>query len=127
MSRIVYVNGDYLPEEEAKISIFDRGFLMADGVYEVTSVLEGKLIDFDGHNARLNRSLAALDMKNPITGEELLGIHRELVHRNGITEGLVYLQITRGAPDDRDFVFPDPIETPQTCLLYTSPSPRDRG
>ncbi len=123
MSRIVYVNGDYLPEEEAKISIFDRGFLMADGVYEVTSVLEGKLIDFDGHTARLNRSLAALDMKNPITGEELLGIHRELVHRNGITEGLVYLQITRGAPDDRDFVFPDPIETPQTLVLFTQNKP----
>lgn len=123
MSRIVYVNGDYLPEDEAKISIFDRGFLMADGVYEVTSVLEGKLIDFDGHTARLNRSLAALDMKNPITGEELLGIHRELVHRNGITEGLVYLQITRGAPDDRDFVFPDPIETPQTLVLFTQNKP----
>lgn len=123
MSRIVYVNGDYLPEDEAKISIFDRGFLMADGVYEVTSVLEGKLIDFDGHTARLNRSLAALDMKNPITGEELLGIHRELVHRNGITEGLVYLQITRGAPDDRDFVFPDPIETPQTLVLFTQNRP----
>ena len=123
MSRIVYVNGDYLPEEEAKISIFDRGFLMADGVYEVTSVLEGKLIDFDGHTARLNRSLAALDMKNPVTGEELLGIHRELVHRNGITEGLVYLQITRGAPDDRDFVFPDPIETPQTIVLFTQNKP----
>ncbi len=123
MSRIVYVNGDYLPEDEAKISIFDRGFLMADGVYEVTSVLEGKLIDFDGHTARLDRSLAALDMKNPITGEELLGIHRELVHRNGITEGLVYLQITRGAPDDRDFVFPDPIETPQTLVLFTQNKP----
>ena len=123
MSRIVYVNGDYLPEDEAKISIFDRGFLMADGVYEVTSVLEGKLIDFDGHTARLNRSLAALDMKNPVTGEELLGIHRELVHRNGITEGLVYSQITRGAPGDRDFVFPDPIETPQTIVLFTQNKP----
>jgi D-alanine transaminase len=54
MSRIVYVNGDYLPEEEAKVSVFDRGFLMADGVYEVTSVLGGKLIDFDGHAARLS-------------------------------------------------------------------------
>ena len=66
MSRIVYVNGEYLPEEDAKISIFDRGFLMADGVYEVTSVLGGKLIDFDGHAARLARSLAELDMAQPI-------------------------------------------------------------
>ena len=62
MGRIVYVNGDYLPEEDAKISVFDRGFLFADGVYEVTSVLDGKLVDFAAHLARLHRSLAALDM-----------------------------------------------------------------
>ena len=62
MSRTVYVNGTYLPEEDAKISIFDRGCLMADGVYEVTSVLGGKLIDFAGHCTRLARSLAELDM-----------------------------------------------------------------
>ena len=61
MSRTVYVNGEYLPEEEAKISIFDRGFLMADGVYEVTSVLDGKLVDFDGHAKRLERSLGEKD------------------------------------------------------------------
>ncbi|MFQ5437684.1 MAG: D-amino acid aminotransferase, partial [Paracoccaceae bacterium] len=60
MNRTVYLNGDYLPEEEAKISVFDRGFLMADGVYEVTSVLDGKLVDFDGHVARLERSLDEL-------------------------------------------------------------------
>jgi D-alanine transaminase len=63
MSRTVYVNGEYLPEEEAKVSVFDRGFLFADGVYEVTSVLGGKLIDFDGHAARLQRSLGELQMK----------------------------------------------------------------
>ena len=79
MSRIVYVNGDYLPEDEAKISIFDRGFLMADGVYEVTSVLAGKLIDFDGHAVRLERSLNELDMRAPLTKEALLDIHRKLV------------------------------------------------
>ena len=62
MTRTVYVNGTYLPETEATISIFDRGFLMADAVYEVTSVLDGKLIDFDGHAMRLKRSLDALDM-----------------------------------------------------------------
>ena len=61
MSRIVYVNGAYVPEEEATISIFDRGFLMADGVYEVTSVLGGKLMDYDGHYARLVRSRKGLD------------------------------------------------------------------
>ena len=62
MSRTVYVNGEYLPEEDAKISIFDRGFLMADAVYEVTSVLDGKLIDFEGHAVRLKRSLDELEM-----------------------------------------------------------------
>ncbi|MBM1222091.1 D-amino-acid transaminase [Ponticoccus sp. SC2-23] len=123
VSRIVYVNGEYLPEEEARISIFDRGFLMADGVYEVTSVLDGKLIDFEGHAIRLERSLDELDMAPPMSRDELLTIHRELVSRNGIEEGLVYLQVTRGAPGDRDFVFPDPDETPATVVLFTQSKP----
>lgn len=123
MSRTVYLNGAYVPEEDAKISIFDRGFLMADGVYEVTSVIDGKLIDFDGHTARLDRSLRELDMENPISREDLLKAHRELVRLNAINEGLVYLQITRGAPNDRDFVFPDPDETPQTIVMFTQNKP----
>ncbi|MEM6373860.1 MAG: aminotransferase class IV, partial [Pseudomonadota bacterium] len=121
--RTVYVNGDYLPETEAKVSIFDRGFLMADGVYEVTSVLDGKLIDFDGHAVRLQRSLDELDMASPIPKDDLLEVHRELVRLNGIEEGLIYLQITRGAPDDRDFAFPDPETTPQTVVLFTQNKP----
>ncbi len=123
MSRIVYVNGEYLPEEDAKISIFDRGFLMADGVYEVTSVLDGKLIDFDGHAVRLERSLRELEMENPISKEDLLQVHRKLVSRNGVEEGMIYLQITRGAPEDRDFVFPDPETTPPTVVLFTQNKP----
>ncbi|HSF64824.1 MAG TPA: D-amino-acid transaminase [Paracoccaceae bacterium] len=123
MSRTVYVNGDYLPEDQAKVSIFDRGFLMADGVYEVTSVLGGKLIDFAGHAARLARSLAELDMASPVSDDELLAIHRELVARNAIDEGLIYLQITRGAPGDRDFAFPDPATTPSTIVLFTQSKP----
>ncbi|MCA3454938.1 MAG: D-amino-acid transaminase [Rhodobacter sp.] len=123
MSRTVYVNGTYLPEEDAKISIFDRGFLMADGVYEVTSVLGGKLIDFAGHCKRLARSLSELDMAAPVTEDELLAIHRELVAVNGVTDGMVYLQITRGAPGDRDFVFPDPATTPPTLVLFTQSKP----
>ncbi|QPM91154.1 D-amino-acid transaminase [Pseudooceanicola algae] len=123
MTRTVYVNGDYLPETEAKVSIFDRGFLMADGVYEVTSVLGGKLIDFAGHAKRLERSLGELDMAAPVTSEELLEIHRQLVEKNGITDGLVYLQITRGAPEDRDFAFPDPATTPSTIVLFTQNKP----
>jgi D-alanine transaminase len=117
--RTVYVNGDYLPETEARVSIFDRGFLMADGVYEVTSVLDGKLMDFAGHATRLARSLGELDMAAPVDTDELLEIHRELVRRNDLDEGMIYLQITRGAPDDRDFVFPDPAEVPSTIVLFT--------
>jgi len=123
MSRTVYVNGEYLPEEEAKISIFDRGFLFADGVYEVTSVIGGKLLDFDGHAARLERSLTELDMDNPVTMEKLLEIHRQLVEVNEIDEGLVYLQITRGSDGDRDFVFPDPETTKPSIVLFTQSKP----
>ncbi|WP_090201822.1 D-amino-acid transaminase [Yoonia tamlensis] len=121
--RTVYVNGEYLPENEAKISIFDRGFLMADGVYEVTSVLDGKLIDFDGHAKRLERSLNELDMPHPAVLPDLLDVHRELVRLNGIEEGMIYLQITRGAPDDRDFAFPDPATTTPTVVLFTQNKP----
>ncbi|MEJ6396800.1 D-amino-acid transaminase [Yoonia sp. 208BN28-4] len=121
--RTVYLNGDYLPENEAKVSIFDRGFLMADGIYEVTSVLDGKLIDFDGHAKRLQRSMDELDMRSPIAMDDLLEVHRELVRKNEIDEGMIYLQITRGAPDDRDFVFPDPDTTEPTIVLFTQNKP----
>jgi len=121
--RTVYVNGEYLPETEATVSIFDRGFLMADGVYEVTSVLGGKLIDFDGHLARLERSLTELDMKKPAAFDDLLAIHRELVRVNGIEDGLVYLQVTRGSDGDRDFVFPDAETTEPTLVLFTQSKP----
>jgi len=121
--RTVYVNGDYLPETEAKVSIFDRGFLMADGVYEVTSVLGGKLIDFEGHRVRLERSLNELDMEKPAQFDDLLEIHRELVRLNGIDEGMIYLQITRGSAGDRDFVFPDAATTKPTLVLFTQNKP----
>ena len=120
MSRTVYVNGRYLPEEEATVSVFDRGFLFADGVYEVTSVLGGKLLDFAGHAKRLQRSLDELEIANPVTKDELLDIHRELVARNGIEDGLVYLQITRGAAD-RDFSYPK--DAAPTIVLFTQAKP----
>ena len=123
MTRTVYVNGTYLPENDATISIFDRGFLMADGVYEVTSVLDGKLIDFAGHAKRLERSLSELDMPQPECLPNLLEIHRELVRLNDIDQGLIYLQITRGAPADRDFIFPDPETTTPTVVLFTQNKP----
>ncbi|NBB98420.1 MAG: D-amino-acid transaminase [Alphaproteobacteria bacterium] len=123
MSRIVYVNGEYLPEAEAKVSIFDRGFLMADGVYEVTTVIDGKLIDFDGHFTRLERSLNELDIANPMDRDAWLDVHRELVARNGVDQGMIYLQVTRGAPGDRDFIFPDPESTTPTVVLFTQSNP----
>ena len=122
MTRTVYLNGEYLPETEAKVSIFDRGFLMADGVYEVTSVLGGRLIDFDGHVARLERSLSELDMAMPMTRDELLAMHRELVVQNAIDEGMVYLQVTRGNPGDRSFLFPDAAVRP-TVVAFTQAVP----
>jgi D-alanine transaminase len=123
MSRIVYVNGQYLPEAEATVSIFDRGFLMADGVYEVTSVLGGKLLDFAGHQARLARSLKELELQAPCSDDELLEIHRALVARNDLTDGMIYLQVTRGNPGDRDFVFPDPAVTKPTLVMFTQSKP----
>ncbi|WP_321344606.1 D-amino-acid transaminase [Breoghania sp.] len=115
--RTVYVNGKYVPEDEASVSIFDRGFMFGDAIYEVTSVLDSKLIDFPGHTARLHRSLDALGISFPMTDEELLAIHRELVSRNAVTEGLVYLQISRGAAD-RDFLFPAK-DVPSTVVMFT--------
>ena len=122
MSRIVHVNGQYLPEAEAVVSVFDRGFLMADGVYEVTSVLGGKLIDFAGHCVRLARSLTELGMTNPHTDAEWLDLFREVVARNQVIDGMVYLQVTRGNPGDRDFAFPGP-EVPPTVVMFTQSKP----
>ncbi|MGB0846682.1 MAG: D-amino-acid transaminase, partial [Thiolinea sp.] len=117
MSRIVYVNGEFLPEAEAKISVFDRGFLFADGVYEVSSVLQGKLIDNEGHMVRLHRSMDELEMKAPASDDEILQAQQELIQRNNIEEGLVYLQVTRGAAD-RDFAYPA-ADTPSSLVMFT--------
>jgi D-alanine transaminase len=123
MPRSVYVNGTWVDEAEATVSVFDRGFLMADGVYEVTSVLGGKLIDFPGHAARLARSLAELGMAAPVDDATLLELFRQAVARNGVEDGMVYLQVTRGNPGDRDFAFPDPAVTPATIVIFTQSKP----
>ncbi|WP_285293957.1 D-amino-acid transaminase [Aureimonas altamirensis] len=117
MSRIVYTNGIYVPEDEARVSVFDRGFLFGDAVYEVTSVLEGRLIDFAGHMRRLRRSLAELSLASPADDQALLEIHRELLRRNGLSEGGVYMMVSRGVAD-RDFVFP-PETTRPTLVAFT--------
>lgn len=116
MDRIVYLNGEWLPEKDAKISIFDRGFTFADAVYEVTAVLNGKLIDYPAHSARLQRSLSSLEITLPVHDDELLSLHREAVARNNLRNGLIYLQISRGS-EDRDFVFSRDLKP--TFVMYT--------
>jgi D-alanine transaminase len=116
MVRTVFVNGEYLPEAEAKVSIFDRGFLFADGVYEVTAVVNGKLVDYGPHMERLERSLSELRMDWPCTREELAEMHRQMVSRNNLTEGIIYMQVTRGAAD-RAFTFPKSAKS--TLIAFT--------
>ncbi|MEM6441802.1 MAG: D-amino-acid transaminase [Pseudomonadota bacterium] len=116
MGRIVYVNGEFVDEDEATVSVFDRGFLFADAVYEVTSVLEGKLIDFPGHCARLARSLGELGMPAPCSDDALLEAHRELVRRNGVEEGTIYLQVSRRS-EDRDFLWDEDL--PSSLVMFT--------
>jgi len=116
MSRIVYVNGAYLPEEDAKISIFDRGFIFGDGIYEVSAVIGGKLVDCEAHLARLERSCGEIRLSLPWAKAELVAIHEELIKRNSLDEGGVYLQVSRGA-SDRDFAFPKDV--PPTLVMFT--------
>lgn len=116
MSRIVYLNGAWLPEEEAKVSIFDRGFLFGDAIYEVTGVVGGKLLEYAGHAARLQRSMTELGIACPLSPEDLLAVHRDIVRRNDLQEGLIYLQISRG-PADRDFAYPR--DARPTLTLFT--------
>jgi D-alanine transaminase len=116
MGRIVYVNGNYLPEEQATVSIFDRGFLFADGIYEVSAVVAGKLVDYDAHMERLQRSLGEIRITGTADRAALDAMHRELIKRNNLTEGWIYMQITRGAAD-RDFKFPKDAKA--TLIAFT--------
>jgi D-alanine transaminase len=116
------LNGSYLPESDAKVSIFDRGFLMADAVYEVTGVRHGRLMEYDGHMKRLRRSLDALGMDDPLSAAEWLEIHRKLVAANDLLHGLIYLQISRGDTGDRDFFYPSK-DTRPTIVLFTQAKP----
>lgn len=120
MSRTVYVNGSFVPEAEAKVSVFDRAFLFADGVYEVTAVVGGRTLDLDAHLSRLGRSLAELQITPPLTQAELRALHQELIARNCVDEGLLYLEITRGAAD-RDFAYPE--DAHPTVVAFTQNRP----
>jgi len=115
--RTAYINGEFVTEQDAKVSIFDRAFLFADAVYEVTSVLNGKLVDFDNHIKRLKKSMKELDFGPTINEEEFLVFHRKLVDLNEIKEGIVYLQVSRGIAE-RDFAFPD-TKTELTITAFT--------
>ncbi len=117
MSRIVYVNGEYAQEESAKISIFDRGFVFGDGVYEVVPVVTGKLVDRDYFLERLDRSLSELRIAWPCSQDEYLDIMRELVSRNDLSEGIVYSQVTRGIAN-RNFSFP--VDTAPSLVAFTA-------
>ncbi|MGN6260867.1 MAG: D-amino-acid transaminase [Ralstonia sp.] len=116
MSRIIFLNGQYVPAAEATVSVMDRGFTFADGIYEVTAVARGKLVDNDAHLARLTRSLSEIGIDNPYTAAEWTRVCEELVARNGLEEGVVYMQVTRGVAE-RDFGIPADI-TP-TAVAFT--------
>ena len=116
MSRTVYVNGEFVAEENAKISVFDRGFLFADSVYEVSSVLDGQLIDNEGHLKRLHRSLSELGMRAPASDEDIVSAQMELLKRNKLQEGAVYLQATRGTAE-RDFAIP--MDSTPGLVMFT--------
>jgi D-alanine transaminase len=118
--RIVYVNGEYVPEGAATVSVFDRGFLFADGVYEVSAVLGGRLVDNQRHLDRLGRSLGELGMSMPLPVEDLVAAQRETVVRNGLVEGALYLQVTRGA-GDRDFLIDGSLRP--TVVMFTQARP----
>jgi D-alanine transaminase len=116
---IAYVNGSFVPLSEAKVSILDRGFLFADGIYEVAAVLDGKLIDNASHLARLERSVGEISLALPETVERIQEIQKELVARNSLVDGMVYLEVTRGADTGRDFAFPKNAVKP-TLVMFTS-------
>ncbi len=116
MSRIVFLNGSFLPVEEARVPFMDRGFLFGDGVYEGIGVLDGRLIDNEAHLERLERSLREVRIPNPHTRAEWTVVEEEIVRRNGMAEGFLYFQVTRGVAE-RDFFFPE--DAKPTVAMFT--------
>lgn len=118
MARNIYLNGEFLPEDKALIPIMDRGLLFADAAYEGLGVLDGKFIDFPVHMARLRRSLGALSIPEPMSESEFKGVLAELVRRDGLAEGFVYLHVTRGTAE-RDYVYDSTLSP--TVFAFTQP------
>ena len=118
MSRTVFVNGSFVPFEQATIPLMDRGFLFADGIYEVSAVINGRLIDNEPHLARLDRSLKEIRIFNPYSAADWTRLEEEIVARNRLEEGLVYMQVTRGAAE-REYVFPK--DATPTVVMFTQP------
>jgi D-alanine transaminase len=118
LDSIAYVNGTFVPLTEARVSVLDRGFLFADGIYEVSAVLDGRLVDNASHLARLERSVGEIQLPLPETIERIKEIQRELITRNALKDGLVYIEVTRGADKGRDFAFPKGVRP--TLVMFTS-------
>jgi len=118
---VVHLNGSFLPLGEAHVSPLDRGFLFAHAAYEVTAVYGGRFVDLEGHIARLTRTLEGIAIPNPHVAAGWQALHSELIVRNGLTEGLVYLEVTGGAYDARDFAGPETF-TP-TVFAYADARP----
>lgn len=124
MSRIAYVNGQYLPHRDASVHIEDRGYQFADGVYEVVTIVGGRMIDEAGHLDRLWRSLDELSMDPPMNREPLKFVMREVIRQNGIRDGIIYLQVTRGvAPRDHPF----PKNTPSSLVMTAKRLSMEKG
>ena len=118
MGRIAYVNGRFVPHAEATVHIEDRGYQLADAVYEVWALFGGKLADPEGHFARLERSLGELSIDKPMSRAALTLVLKEAVRRNRVTEGLVYLQVSRGVAP-RDHAFPNPPVRPAVVITVS--------
>jgi D-alanine transaminase len=119
LDQIAYVNGSFVPIAEAKVSILDRGFLFADGIYEVAAVLDGRLVDNASHLARLERSVGEISLALPETLDRIQEIQKELVARNCLVNGMVYLEVTRGVDQGRDFAFPKG-DVSSTLIMFTT-------
>src|ERR1700722_9319714 len=113
---VCYFNGAITSVDSARVSIFDRGFLFSDGIYEVCAVLNSNLIDNELHLSRFQRSAAEISLKMPVTLAEIAQIQKELIHRNRLQQGVVYLQVTRGVAS-REFAFP--TNSRPTLIMFT--------